>query len=324
MRKLSAAPFAALLLAGCATAPGTDRLAQRDPLEKVNRGIWGVNQAIDKVLLKPVTVGYRAVFPRPVRSGVTHFFSNVSEPWSMINNLLQGSPKRAARSLKRFVINTTIGVGGLGDPATKMGVKPAPEDFGQTLAKWGVNAGPYLVLPLLGPSTLRDTVGTGVGFLADPYRVCLNYCGLPDGVPTGLTVAYTIDVRSQLIDSGADAFLATSADPYATARSAYLQQREAAIANKDDTGGAGDEAAGTASPDAALDAALKDYDASNGGAADAGSAPRAVPAGEAANPAGGTTGSSSDDAAIDDAINDMDQSETPPTAPATPQPQQPR
>ena len=319
MRKAFAVPLTALLLAGCATTPGTDRLAQRDPLEKVNRGIWGFNQAIDKVLLKPVTVGYRAVLPRPVRSGVTHFFSNVSEPWSAMNALLQGSPKRAGRSLKRFVINTTIGIGGLGDPASKMGVKQAPEDFGQTLAKWGVNAGPYLVLPLLGPSTMRDAVGTGVGFLADPYRVCLNYCGLPDGVPTGFTIAYTIDVRSQLIDSGADAFLATSADPYATARSAYLQRREAAIANKDDSTAAVPSAS---SPDAALDAALKDFDAANG-APPASDASQAGPAGEAANPAGGTAApvagstSASDDAAVSDAIKDMDQAGTP--AP-TPQP----
>ena len=108
------APLASLLLlAGCATVPGQDRLAERDPYEKFNRGVWGVNQAADKALIKPVAQAYRAVAPRPVRQGVSNFFANLSEPWSFINNVLQGKPNRAGKNFGRFVINSTIGLGGL-------------------------------------------------------------------------------------------------------------------------------------------------------------------------------------------------------------------
>lgn len=258
--------FALILLAGCATVPGTDRLAEKDPLEGFNRAVWGVNRGVDKVVLKPVTQVYRAVTPRPARRGISNVFANLSEPWSFINNVLQGKPKRAVETLARFVVNTTIGVGGLGDPATKMGLKAAPEDFGQTLAVWGVNGGPYLVLPILGPSTLRDGVGMGVAQLADPYRICLRECGLPKGLPTGLGVGQVIDARSQLIDAGADGFLDSSADSYATAKSAYLQRRRAAIVDQDSD----DAAAGGTSGDADLNAALKDIDAGDNAAAPAG------------------------------------------------------
>lgn len=248
---------AALFLAGCATTnPGGDRLAQRDPLEGFNRAVWGFNQGVDKVVLKPVTTVYRAVAPKPVRRGISHVFSNLSEPWSFINNVLQGKPKRALRNLGRFVVNTTVGVAGLGDPASKMGIKPAPEDLGQTFAAWGMNAGPYLVLPVLGPSTLRDGIGTGAAQFADPYRVCLSDCGVVDGTgQLAITAAQVVSGRSDLMDAGADALLESSADAYATARSAYLQRRRAAIVNEDDGSG------GKSAEDAALDAALSDIDA---------------------------------------------------------------
>ena len=262
--RASSSVLALVLLAGCATVPGTDRLAERDPLEGFNRAMWGVNRGVDKVVLKPVTKVYRAVTPKPARRGISNVFANLSEPWSFINNLLQGKPKRAVETLARFIINTTVGVGGLGDPATKMGLKAAPEDFGQTLAVWGVNGGPYLVLPLLGPATLRDGVGMGVAQLADPYRVCLRECGLPKGLPTGMNVGQIIDARSQLIDSGADGFLDASADSYATARSAYLQRRRAAIT--DDAGDSAAPAGGGSSGDADLDAALKEINGDQGAA----------------------------------------------------------
>ncbi|WP_303539408.1 MlaA family lipoprotein [Sphingomonas natans] len=225
----------ALLLGGCATVPGQDRLAQRDPLEKFNRGVWGVNMAADKVVIKPVTSVYRAVAPKPVRSGVSNFFSNVTEPWSFVNNMLQGKPKRAVKNLGRFVINTTLGIGGLFDIASREGIQAAPEDFGQTLAKWGVNGGPYLVLPLLGPSTLRDGVGSGVAFAADPVNVGIRESDIPNKAVLGYRALQVIDARSQLTDSGGDAFLKSSLDPYATARSAYLQRRRAAILDQENS-----------------------------------------------------------------------------------------
>lgn len=232
--RLKISCIALLMLAGCATTPGEDRLAERDPLEGFNRGMWGVNRAIDKVAIKPVTTVYRTVSPRPARRGLSRIFANLSEPFSMINNILQGKPDRAVRNLERFVINTTIGVGGLADHATGLGVAPAPEDFGQTLAKWGANGGPYLVLPLLGPSTLRDGVGSGVAQLADPYRIGVRESGLSSNAQLGVNAGEIISTRSDLIESGADAFLDTSLDPYAAARSAYLQRRRAEIHDEED------------------------------------------------------------------------------------------
>lgn len=251
--RLALAPLALLALAGCATVPGQDRLAERDPLEKFNRGMWGVNQAADKVVIKPVTSVYRTVAPRPVRQGVSNLFANLTEPWSMLNNLLQGKPKRAAVNLRRFIINTTIGVGGLVDQASKMGVQPAPEDFGQTLAKWGVNGGPYLVLPLLGPSTLRDGVGSGAAALADPVNIGVNQADVNVWYKRGYRAGQIISARSDLTDSGADAFLKSSLDPYAAARSAYLQRRRAQIDDQDSGLSAGppddfDQPAGEAVP----------------------------------------------------------------------------
>jgi phospholipid-binding lipoprotein MlaA len=239
--------IALLMLAGCATTPGEERLAERDPLEGFNRGVWGFNRVLDVVAIKPVTAVYRTAAPRPARRGISRIFANLSEPFSMINNILQGKPDRAMRNLERFAINTTIGVGGLADHATGMGIAPANEDFGQTLARWGVNGGPYLVLPVLGPSTLRDGVGSGVSQIADPYRVGVRNIGLTNTQQYGLLAGEIINTRSDLMESGADTFLKTSLDPYAAARSAFLQRRHAEIRDEED-GGA--DSAADATPDA--------------------------------------------------------------------------
>jgi phospholipid-binding lipoprotein MlaA len=248
-----------LLAGGCATVPGQDRLAQRDPLEKFNRGVWSVNMAADKVVIKPASSVYRAVAPKPVRSGVSNFFSNVTEPWSFVNNMLQGKPKRAMQNLGRFVLNTTVGVGGLFDVASKNGIAPAYEDFGQTMARWGVNGGPYLVLPLLGPSTLRDGVGSAVAFGADPINIGIRESDVSNTAALGYRGVMVIDARSQLTDSGGDAFLKSSLDPYATARSAYLQRRRAAILDQEGSMDAGppddDASAGDTVPAPVGDAA---------------------------------------------------------------------
>ena len=284
-------PLATLaLLAGCATTPGTDRLAERDPLQPVNRVIWGFNMGVDKVVLKPASTVYRTITPRPARRGLSHILDNLSEPWSAVNNLLQGKPKRALTNVKRFVINTTIGVGGLADHASKMGIKPAYEDMGQTLARWGVNGGPYLVLPLLGPSTLRDGVGSLAAQYADPYRVCLRKClnNTEQLVAQGTEL---VSIRSDLTDSGADELLKSSLDPYTTAKSAYLQRRRAAILDQDGDAaavppaGPGDAASGNKSDDAAMDAALADIKAQQ---ADQAAGAAATPA----DPASATPGTS--------------------------------
>lgn len=240
-------------LGACATRPGSD------PLGGYNRAMFKVNDAVDKAVLRPVTVGVRTVTPTPVRRGFSRVLENLTEPWSAINSLLQGKPGRAANSLGRFVINTTIGVGGLADHATGLGLKPTREDLGQTLATWGVKDGGYLVLPLLGPSTVRDAAGIGVGMIADPQYVFTGQVLNPTGTESAMVVAgRVLSARSDLVDSGVEQVLATSADPYATTRSAYFQRRAADIADKD----------GSSVEDAEreLDAALRDIDGGDAGA----------------------------------------------------------
>lgn len=270
MKRLRSAPARLSLatgllgLAGCATMPGAYRLAERDPLEKANRVVWSVNSTADRIIVKPVTKGYRAVAPRPVRQGISNFFANLAEPWSFVNNVLQGKPHRAAQNLGRFVVNSTIGIGGLFDPATKAGILDNEEDLGQTLAVWGVNGGPYLMLPFLGPSTLRDGIGSVVALYADPINIGIGQIHHQTWPKYGYRAAYIISVRSDLIESGADTFLETSLDPYAATRSAYLQRRTAAIRDQEDSLDAGppdpaamsDAAAGLPDPPAEAAAAV--------------------------------------------------------------------
>lgn len=232
---------------GCATTSTAG-----DPYEPYNRAMFKANNAVDKAVVRPGAVAYRTVTPVAARRGLARVLENLTEPWSAINALLQGKPGRALNSLGRFVVNTTIGVGGLADHATGLGLKPTREDFGQTLATWGVKDGGYLVLPLFGPSTVRDGVGLGVGIVADPQKIVIARRVNPDFTQTaGIFAGRTISARSGLVDSGVEELLKTSADPYATARSAYLQRRAAAIANRENSAsGAEDE----------IDAALKDID----------------------------------------------------------------
>jgi phospholipid-binding lipoprotein MlaA len=226
----------ALPLAGCATTRAGGEMAQRDPYERFNRGVWALNDAVDTAAIKPATTVYRTVTPVPARRGISRVFSNLGEPFNFVNNLLQGKPKRAVNSLGRFVVNSTIGVGGLADHATDLGLKATPEDFGQTLARHGARNSPYLVLPLLGPSTVRDGIGTAVQFALDPTQAGLKQAGVSQTGRYVVTGTRIIDTRSQLIEGGVDALLESSADPYATARSAYFQRRSAQIDDRENRG----------------------------------------------------------------------------------------
>ena len=216
------------LLSGCATTSGLQEQARRDPYEKFNRQVYAFNKNVDKAVVKPVTKGYRAITPKPARRGLTAFLQNAKEPLNFINALLQGKPKQAVETLGRFSVNTVLGVGGLADHATDMGLPAQKEDFGQTLAVWGVHSGPYLVLPFLGPSTVRDGFGFGVDIVTDPYRYGLREIGVTGWKNWAELGVEAIDFRSNLMDT-ADVLLRGSADEYATVRSAYLQSREALI-----------------------------------------------------------------------------------------------
>jgi phospholipid-binding lipoprotein MlaA len=196
-----------------------------DPFESFNRAMYTFNDAFDRALVKPLAVGYRYVIPSPIRRGVGNFFSNLRAPTTFINDLLQGKPARARETLDRFLLNSSIGLLGFIDIAMPLGKLPHEEDYGQTLAVWGVPSGPYLVLPFLGPSTARDSIAKIPEFLiADPLwepgdvKVTVARFGLR-----------LIDLRSRLL--GVDRILQMQVDPYLFLRETYLQQRSAQISD---------------------------------------------------------------------------------------------
>ena len=218
MRTKSYAVIASLVLAsllsGCASQ------ANKDPLEGLNRGVYKFNDTADKAVIKPIAGAYKAVLPSPVRSGVSNFFNNLGTFVSVINNLLQFKIDNAMSEAGRFVINSTFGVAGLIDVASKDGIERHPEDFGQTLGYWGVGNGAYLVLPFLGPSTLRDTGGLVVDTVAfDP----ISYVDNPR-TRNQARLLNLIDKRSQYLPAS-DLLDDAALDPYAFMRDAYLQRR---------------------------------------------------------------------------------------------------
>ncbi len=208
---------ALLLVSGCATLPSSPRDA-RDPFERFNRSMYKFNDAADRAVLRPTAKAWRAVVPRPARRGLSNFASNLAYPNVIVNDFLQGKFADGGRDVARLLINTVCGLG-LFDPATVAGLIKHDEDFGQTLGKWGVHSGPYLVLPLLGPSTVRDAPSK----LVDDYGDARHY--LTDNyVRYGLWVTNAVELRARLLDS--DALLDQAFDPYALVRSAWLQRRE--------------------------------------------------------------------------------------------------
>lgn len=244
---------AMVLLAGCAT---TGPKTPGDPYEGINRKMWGFDQTLDKAVMRPVAKGYITVTPSFLRHGLSNMLSNVSEPFSFINSILQAKPKRALNNLGRFLINTTVGIGGFRDVATKVGYKPTPEDLGQTFAVWGAKKSTYLVLPFYGPSTIRDGIGTFAAQWVDPYRIVVRK-ELSFWPAAALTGFEFVDARANLIDSGADSLLDSSADSYAVVRSAYFQRRNAEIEDRD-------QASDASGDDASLNAALDELGPDNG------------------------------------------------------------
>lgn len=216
-----------LLLPACASTGSTDLArAEADPWEKSNRRVHNFNKGLDRWVVRPVTTGYRTVVPKPARTAVSNAYGNYGEPANFINAVLQGKLAQAFRTLDRFILNSTLGIAGISDVATNMGRPKEPEDFGQTLARWGVKSGPYMVLPLFGPSTLRDGIMTPIDFFVDPADLIRNAWLSPSWtVRIGVASGRVINFRDQLIETGADKLLADSLDDYALARSAFLQRR---------------------------------------------------------------------------------------------------
>ena len=168
-----------------------------DPWEPMNRGIYNFNARFDRAIFLPTVRGYRAVTPDVVEKGVSNFFSNLGEVNNLVNNLLQLRMKSSAITLWRFVVNSTVGIGGLWDPAAKFGVYEQEEDFGQTLGYWGVGSGPYVVLPFFGPSSLRDATGLGLDYVVDDNidQLGINDDANKDDIRTGLALLLAVDTR---------------------------------------------------------------------------------------------------------------------------------
>lgn len=207
---------------------GTDQ--SDDPFENVNRASYDLSMFLDRNALRPVAEAYVDVVPEPARNGARNFLDNLNSPVIFVNNLLQGDGDAAGNTMTRFLINSTIGIGGLMNPAADLGYPADDEDFGITLGRWGVDAGPYLFVPVLGPSSPRDAVGYATDFAVEP----LTYWRGSVWVPVGLTAVDIVDTRARNIES-TDQIERTSIDGYAAVRSLYRQFREAKI-NKGESG----------------------------------------------------------------------------------------
>ncbi len=219
-------PVVAAILAGCATRPGNpDNVApqKRDLLAPINREIYRFNRLLDVAVLRPIAKGYVRVTPQPVRSHLSDFLSNLRLPITVINDLLQLKPLDAVRDTGRFAVNSTLGFGGLFDPASEWGMSPHSEDFGITLARWGVPSGPYLQIPFLGPSDLRDAVG----MYSDYFGSTTYWTGWKPRTRNTIYALQAVSVRASFLDT--DQLLEQAYDPYALLRSIYFQHRDQTI-----------------------------------------------------------------------------------------------
>ena len=196
----------------------------KDPLQPLNRQIFAVNDALDRAVVRPIAVEYKEKIPSPIRDSYSGFRKNLGEPWNAVNQLIQGRPGRAAKTLGRFTINTVTTLG-FADPASRLGLETEDENFGTTLGYWGVPSGPYLVLPVFGPSTFRDGFGLVVDGYARPQRYILED---EEGLYWAEQTLRGIDVRSQLIDIEG----AIQGDKYSSIRDIYLQRKNFIIAEK--------------------------------------------------------------------------------------------
>jgi phospholipid-binding lipoprotein MlaA len=222
IRKLKTAILLGLTasLIGCASIPAGVERSPQDPWEPFNRSVFEFNEGLDAYALKPVVAGYRFVLPEFVRDGIYNFFSNYSDIYTALYNLLQGRPGYAFNDFMRVVVNTTMGLGGLLDLATPGGLEKHKEDWGQTFGVWGVPSGPYVVLPFFGPSNVRDTFGTVADLQSDYLFSFVKDIGLRNSI-TGLRV---INARNTYYEAG-DLLDGAAIDKYSFVRDAYIQRR---------------------------------------------------------------------------------------------------
>ena len=227
----------AVALGGCATAPDrqvdpegyAEFVETNDPYEPFNRAMFDFNLNFDKVVLTPLSIFYRDILPPIMQQGMDNVLANMRMPVNFINEALQGDPDGALNTLGRFFVNSTIGIGGLADVASHLGMERTTTDFGQTLAVWGVDEGPYLVLPVLGPSNPRDAVGRGVDSVAfDPFGLLAAIAFSESGIIAAISYSRTgldaINQRARALEPF-DELQKSSLDFYAAVRSAYRQNR---------------------------------------------------------------------------------------------------
>jgi phospholipid-binding lipoprotein MlaA len=212
--------LAVTIVSGCATGPDRD---PRDPLEPMNRAVYKFNDTFDEAIAKPVAGAYRDVLHVEIRNRVSNFFSNIQDIFIGVNNLLQGKLQDGVEDWARFAFNSTIGLLGIHDVASEMGIEKHNEDFGQTFGRWGVGSGPYLILPFLGSSTLRDAAGTGV----DWYVAPLQYAR-PIALRNSLYGLYLINTRAELLEAS-NILEQAALDRYTFQRDAYMQRRRSLI-----------------------------------------------------------------------------------------------
>jgi len=220
--------ISALLLAlfntGCATLEGPEN--PDDPFERFNRSIYSFNETVDEYAIKPIAEGYKKITPGTVDKGITNFFSNLDDITVIINDILQLNFTQAASDLSRFLFNTTIGIAGIMDVATEMGLKKHNEDFGQTLGVWGIDEGPYLVLPFIGPSSFRD----GTGFVVDTSQFDITTVSL-EGRDEAIVLSLKyLDIRADLLKAS-NLLEEIAPDPYAFIRDAWVQRRRHLVNN---------------------------------------------------------------------------------------------
>ncbi len=218
---------AALFVSGCASVEPT---SPRDPWEGYNRGMFAFNDAVDGAVLKPIAYAYRDLTPQPVRSCVSNVFGNLGDAWSALNSFLQGRPHDFANSLGRVLFNSTMGLGGCIDVASRNGAYKIPNDLGTTLGVWGMNSGPYVVLPFLGSSTVRDTTATVTSVATiSPRTPIFEISNVP--VRNTLLGLYIVDIREGLIDAD-EMVNRTALDRYSFIRDAYLQRRDTMVSQR--------------------------------------------------------------------------------------------
>jgi phospholipid-binding lipoprotein MlaA len=253
---------ASVLLSGCTSNP-TD---PRDPLEPMNRVFYTFNRAVDTTIIKPAAEVYRWAIPQVVRTAFTNVIENTRDLWRIVNSLLQGDVSRAGDYFGRIVVNTTAGVLGIFDAATELGIKGGPNDLGMTFAKWGIGDGPFLVVPMFGPTTVRDGIGIGIETWYDPLQRALHHWST-SGWEWGVFTVRYINARSRLLDT--DKLIEDALDPYAFQRDSYFQYRRSLYSPTGKTDGEGEDRDESARPEnvpstqAPADAAPRDNNAAD-------------------------------------------------------------